>query len=183
MSYLFEELVKAVMIKASVMAKFYLILGRHRGNRNHPGRKVKEVVNHRQRENTWKDKTEVWCSVRQNDLSHAHTHRKLFRVPYWKPCRSIRSCGLVQSQGTAAHLCYIFSTLRLFHRCSPGESTGEFNFFAKRSYMHEHHQLTEYLNSSMLLPQCWNRSGKQIQHVQGWNQRIGLTQRLSCYAG
>lgn len=158
------------------MAKFFLVLGSHRGNRNHPSRKVQEIVNHRQRENIWKDKTEVLCGVRPNDLSGiTQTHRKQFRVPYWKLCCSIRSCRLVQSQGTATRLCYIFSTLRSFHRCSPGESTGDLHFFGKCLYMHEHHQLTEYLNSSMLLPQRWNRPENKAEresHGQGWNQRI-----------
>lgn len=55
-SYLFEQLVPVVLMKALIVPEFLLILCRHRGNRNNAGGKGEDIVKHRVRENTWKDR-------------------------------------------------------------------------------------------------------------------------------
>ena len=62
-TYLLEELVPAVLIKALIVLELLLILCSHRGNRNYTGRKGQEIVNHRVRENSWKER-------QQEEVSH-----------------------------------------------------------------------------------------------------------------
>lgn len=55
-SHLFEELVKVILIIASIVPQFLLILSCHRGNRNNSRRKVEEIVKHSHRGDIWQNK-------------------------------------------------------------------------------------------------------------------------------
>ena len=54
--YLFVELVPEVPIVSLVVPEFFLILCCNRGDRNHPSREVKEIVDNSVGECTWKER-------------------------------------------------------------------------------------------------------------------------------